>query len=33
MRENGKAQKEIAEALGYKAHSAVTKRLHYAGAV
>ena len=27
MRENGKTQKEIAEALGYKTHSAVTKRL------
>ena len=27
MRENGKMQKEIAEALGYKTHSAVTKRL------
>ena len=24
---NGKTQKEIAEALGYKTHSAVTKRL------
>ena len=27
MRENGKTQKDIAEALGYKTHSAVTKRL------
>ena len=27
MRENGKTQKEVAEALGYKTHSAVTKRL------
>lgn len=27
MREKGKTQKEIAEALGYKTHSAVTKRL------
>ena len=27
MREKGKAQKEIAEVLGYKTHSAVTKRL------
>ena len=27
MRENGKTQKEIAETLGYKTHSAVTKRL------
>lgn len=27
MRENSKTQKEIAEALGYKTHSAVTKRL------
>lgn len=27
MRENGKTQKEITEALGYKTHSAVTKRL------
>ena len=27
MRENCKTQKEIAEALGYKTHSAVTKRL------
>ena len=27
MRENGKMQKEIAETLGYKTHSAVTKRL------
>ena len=27
MRENGKTQKEIAEALGYKTHSTVTKRL------
>ena len=27
MRENGKTQKEIAEALGYKTHSAVIKRL------
>lgn len=27
MRENGKTQKEIAEALGYKTHSTLTKRL------
>ena len=27
MREKGKAQKEIAEVLGYKTHSAVTNRL------
>ena len=27
MRENGKMQKEIAEALGYKTHSTLTKRL------
>ena len=27
MRENGKTQKEIAETLGYKTHSSVTKRL------
>ena len=27
MRENGKTQKDIAEALGYKTHRAVTKRL------
>ena len=27
MRENGKTQQEIAEALGYKTHSVVTKRL------
>ena len=27
MREKGKTQKKIAETLGYKTHSAVTKRL------